>query len=161
MFDEYDILEYLLNKAFSRVRIPYGTIYEYFGVGLDDNDDEVAYEDKRSVNNFLNSLEKAEKRIVKEVMNQDVKPIYSVIFYKKRDRLPGIGYYDVFRNRNQDMYIDVAGDLIVQDAFRNQEIKDEIFQIGLQILRDDLDNRFPDQESIDSFIQEVKIYRDI
>ncbi len=40
MFDEYKILEYLLNKAYKRVRISYRKIYEQFGVGADDNNDE-------------------------------------------------------------------------------------------------------------------------
>ena len=62
MFDEYKILEYLLNKAYKRVRISYRKIYEQFGVGADDNNDEIPYEDKRSVSNFLDAMEKAEKK---------------------------------------------------------------------------------------------------
>ena len=161
MFDEYKILEYLLNKAYKRVRISYRKIYEQFGVGADDNNDEIPYEDKRSVSNFLDAMEKAEKRIVRDVMNDEIVPIYSTILYKETDKLPGIGFYDVFRNRNRSEYINIAGNIDVQDAFKNQQVKKTIFQVGMEILKNDLDNRFPDEESINEFIQEVRMYRDI
>lgn len=161
MFDEYKILEYLLNKAFKRVRISYRKIYEQFGVGADDNNDEIPYEEKRSATNFLYAMEKAERRIVREVMDNDIIPIYSVILYKKADKLPGDGYYDVFKNRNRNEYINIAGNIILQHALNNKEIKEKLFQSGMQALKNDLNNRFPDEEAINNFIHEVRIYRDI
>lgn len=161
MFDEYEILEYILNKAYKRVRVSYKKIYEHFGVGSDDNNDEIPYEDKKSATNFLYAMEKAERRIVREVMDDDIVPIYSVILYKKADKLPGDGYYDVFKNRNRNEYINIAGNIILQDALNDKEIKEKLFQSGMQILKNDLDNRFPDEEFINEFIQEVRMYRDI
>ncbi|AGR77460.1 hypothetical protein A7H1H_1160 [Aliarcobacter butzleri 7h1h] len=162
MFDEYKILEYLLDKAYRQCRIPYDKIYRYFDVSLDDNyDDEVEYEDKKSVTNFLNMLERAERRIVKEVMTEDIIPIYSIILYRRRDKLPGIGFYDIFYNRNRKEYRRIAGSLIVQDAFKNYKIKKQIYDIGIEALKKDLKERFPNQESVNNFINEIKIYRDI
>ena len=140
MFDEYEILEYLLKKAYSRNRIPYGKIYNEFEVGLDEDDEDIPYEYKKSVENFLDAMERAEKAIVSELLPFDkdnVAPIYSVILYRNRDKLPGIGFYDIFKNRNYKFYREIAVNLDVQDAFKNEEIKKQIFHLAIKSLKGD------------------------
>ncbi len=159
IFDIIEIIEYLLNITFRKKRIPYSTIYEHFNVGIDDNDNEIPFEQKKSVGNFLTSLEKADRIIVDDLIFDDIIPIYSVILYRKQDNLPGIGFYDIFRNRNRKIYKEFTNDIIVQDAFKNKVMKQNIFDYSIELLKKDLEVRFPNQESIDSFINGIKVYK--
>lgn len=152
MFDAYALFEYLLKHAYGRKRIPYGKIYQDFDVDIKDTSTRV---------DFYNTLELAERRIVDEVLHQDIVPIYTGILYRKQDQLPSIGFYDVYKNRNRDSWLQIAGNKSLQEVFDNQQIKLEIYEISMQVLIDDLNHRFLDQMHIDAFINEVKIYRDI
>jgi hypothetical protein len=152
MFDAYALFEYLLKYAYSRKRIPYGKIHQDFDVNVDNSETRMI---------FYNTLELAERRIVDEVLHQEIVPIYTGILYRKKDSLPSIGFYDVFKNRNRESWTQIAGDKSLQDVFDDQKLKKEIFDVSMQALINDLDHRFSEQFQIDAFVAEVKIYRDI
>lgn len=155
MFDKYEILEYLLEKSFKNEKKSYGEIYEYFQVGLKDDEE-------KSVTIFLNAMEDAERRIVREIQDNEIVPIYTNFIYRKVDMLPAIGFYDVFYHRNRQLYETIAGNLNVQDVFTNHlGIKKEIFDKSMKILKSDIKDRFPDKYSIEQFLAEIKMYRDI
>lgn len=141
MFDTYDLLEYLLNKAYQRQKVSYGELYREFGVNA---------KNRIEIANFFNALENAERRIIEEIKHIQPVPIYTVIFYRQSDNLPGTGFFDVFNNRNFK--------LSNQLQSQGNEI---IYNTACEILENDLNSRFPDDHSLQSFIQEVRIFRDI
>lgn len=153
MFDKFEIMKYLLNKAFNNESVYYGEFYNYFEVESDD------------IPEFLDIMEVAEKRIIRDIFRQDdLLPIYTIILRKKVDNLPGIGFYDVFYNRNRELYKKIADDKTVQEIFKEKEYQDtkiKIFDEATRILNNDLKNRFPNQESVNNFLMEVSIYKDI
>lgn len=161
MFDKYKILEYLLLNTFNNERKSYTEVYAYFEVGSDEDDDEIPYEHKKSVPNFLNAMEIAESRIVREIRNNDIVPIYTNFIYRTVDNLPGIGFYEIFYNRNRILYKTIAGNLNVHDVFDNPKMKKEIFDKSMEILASDIKDRFPNQDDIEEFLAEVKLYKDI
>lgn len=152
MFDVYEIFEYLLQKAFERKRISYSLLYEKFNVNTNNNIE-------RAI--FFNYLESAERRIVKNILGQEVVPIYTAIIYRKSDKLPGDGFYDIFMNRNRQEFQKIAGDIIINDVCKDYKIKKKIFDKAMEFLINDLNIRFPNEESLYFFIEEVKFERDI
>ncbi len=150
MFDRYQLLEYLLTNVYNRNRISYGEIYNVFDV------------ESGSIPDFLNTLEQAERMIVQDILGRDQIPIYSVILFRRIDGLPGIGFYDVFRNRNRELYNEIAGNLSVQEVFNNDpRIKQRIFNVSMELLENDLNDRFPNLDTVVAFIDEARINRDI
>lgn len=152
MFNVYEIFEYLLRKAFARRLVSFVSCCQAFNVNMKDNI-------QRAI--FKNYLEAAEKRIVRDVLNDEVIPIYTVILYMKADNLPGDGFFDVFMNRNRQEFQKIAGNMTFHDVCHNYEIKKKIFDRAIEFLKNDLDKRFPDENSIYYFIQEVKQEKDI
>lgn len=152
MFNVYDIFEYLLRHAYANKRVSYGEIYQHFNVNRNK---------PLEVANFLRTLEDAERRIVQEVKDNDIVPIYTVILYKKADNLPSSGFYDVFMNRNRNEFLRIAGNNDSLAVSKDIELMKIFFDRGMEILMDDLNDRFSDEFSIKCFIDEVRMYRDI
>lgn len=152
MFNVYEIFEYLLREAFDRKTIAYSRLYEKFNLNA---------EDRIKLAIFHNYLESAERRIVKDVLEQDEAPIYTAILYRKFDLLPGDGFYDVFMNRNRDEFQKIVGNMTINDVCKNIEMKKKILNKAMEFLRNDLNMRFPDEESLCYFIEEVKLEQDI
>lgn len=144
MFDLYEMLEYLLKKAYKRERISYMNLFSAFGVNPSDSIEKA---------NFFNHLENVDRRIVDEVKNNNLVPVYTTIFYSTVNNLPNSGFYDVFMNRNRNKFNSIRA---TSDNFEY-----DIFSNSMEILEDDLLNRFPDEDSINNFIAEVIMYRDI
>lgn len=144
MFDINKILHFLLKNAYELHRVSYTHLYEIFNVNI---------HSQVTLDIFHDALEKAEIRIIKELLHNDNVPLYSSILYHEEDQLPDITFYDLFAQLNVNLYQSIAGKMIVPEVYNYPDLKKEIHKVATELLVRDLNNRFPDYEALELFIE--------
>lgn len=143
---EHKLLVFLLQNAFEVQKVSYTNLYLTFNVN---------FSSQKEVDTFHSSLEKVERKIIKDLLYNKQLPLYSVLLYKEEDNLPDLCFFDMFALLNKDEYKQIAGNMIPSDACKYTDIKYQIYELGLEFLVQDLNKRFPNKEALLSFIEEV------